>query len=459
MRHVISEISELRHGGLAYAWHEGAFLSRTQAQYAMERLWALVAGSAKWEGKPAIIFPAVSHKQVKFELDLSPGALPWIPLDGILPQGTRLGLDTKSLPANCQVNQELPMRYNGYGDFPLDLLASIFLELTRWEEWKRPAPDVFGIHDEEATQSARQGYRDRPVLDEWAMVVRKWVEMNHPSWRAVISSPGLWITHDIDVPWYFQNLSRVIRGIAKGAIRQHSFIRALMNFVMGLQSVRHPEKDPCYQGVKKLMALDESLGMKGTFFFMTSEKSNIDEGYDLQHPSLLDLLDNVRNRGHEIGWHISYNASRFPIIFEQEQDKFRAFIRNNSCGVRHHYLAWRGPESWQMIAKDGFVYDSSLGYNYNPGGFRCGTAHSYQVFDLEENLALPLVERPLIAMDRPIMLMAKKTSLLKAAENISKLFNRTNLSGGCFSILIHNTIEWDYPNAFAFFFDWLSERI
>jgi hypothetical protein len=455
----VSEIAELCHGGFGYAWHEGAFLSRAQARYALERLWFLVAGSAAWEGPPAIVFPAVTLEQIEFELDLPPGAMPWIPLDDVLPKDVALGLDTNSLPAIGRAHPELPVRYEGHGVFPLDLPAAVFLGLTRWEEWKRPAQDAFGCHDEEATQCARQGYRDRPVLDEWAMVVRKWIEMVHPSWRTVLSNARLWITHDIDVLWYFKDLSRVMRGLAKGAIRQRSPVRALMNFVTGLRAVRNPEKDPCYQGVQKLMDLDESLGMRGTFFFMTSGSAGVDESYDLKHPSLLALLDEVKNRGHEIGWHISLRASGCPDVFERERAWFCTFMGSDPCGVRHHYLSWRGPESWRRIAENGFVYDSSLGYNYIPGGFRCGTAHPYQVYDLQQNSVLSLIERPLIVMDGPVIRRAKERSPLIAAEYILRLFNRTILSGGCFSILIHNSVGWDYPSEVAFFQDWLTAKL
>ena len=449
----------LHYGGFSYAWHENAFLSRNQAHYAMACLWSMVAGSSKWEGNPAIVFPAVSIKQVEAELDLRPGELPWIKLSTVLPRGTVLNFDTDSFPAICRMHMEMPSCYNGQGIFPLDLPAAVFLGLTRWEEWKRPVLDAFGCHDEQATQCARQKYLDRPVLDEWAMVVRKWIEMKDPSWQAVLPVPRIWISHDIDNVRYFKNLFRIIKGFAKGIIHQRSISLAFKYFLMGLRAVRHSENDPFYKGIRDLMDLDEFLGLKGTFFFMTARDSELDDGYDMHHPTLFPLLKELRKRGHEIGWHVGYLASKYLDVFEKEKNLFCILDSNGQSGARHHYLAWRGPESWRRIANSGFGYDSSLGYNYIPGGFRCGTAYPYQAFDLQRDSVLPLIERPLIVMDGPVMLMARQKNLIEADEMISKLYNRTILSGGCFSILIHNSIDWEYPGALTFFKEWLSKKL
>ena len=453
-----AETTELRYGGLAYAWHEGAFLSRPQALYALERLWALVAGAAGWEGAAALVFPAISRKQVDAELDLPPGALDWSPLTGVLPEGALLGMDTDSLPALCRVLDGQPARYEGNGHFPLDLPAAVYLGLTRWEEWKRPAPDAFGCHDEKSTQCVRQGFHDRPVLDEWALVLRKWVEAGTPSWQPVLPGVRFWISHDIDVPWFFKDLPRVMRGVAKGLVRQHSPVLALQNLVTGLRALKEPKVDPCYQGVRKLMELDESLGLKGTFFFMTAAKGGVDEGYDLKHPGLRALLEEARDRGHEIGWHVGERASRHPELFARERDLFFEMNGNDGCGVRHHYLAWRGPESWRRLADSGFAFDSSLGYNYFPGGFRCGTAHPFHAYDLQSDRVLPLIERPLVVMDSPVMITARDSSLSTEAGNMTRIFNRTAVSGGCFSILVHNTVDWYYQGAFVFFRKWLNEN-
>ncbi|GFO63831.1 polysaccharide deacetylase family protein [Geomonas paludis] len=451
------DISLLRHGGIAYAWHERAFLSEPQARYALERLWQLVAGCAGWQGEPVLTFAAITADQVQQELDLAPGELPWLELAALLPRGASLGLDTGHLPALCRIAPGAP-GCDGSATFPLDLPAALFMALTRWEEANRPVPDAFGCHDEQATQCYRQGFLDRPVLDEWALVLRSRVEAACPGWRALPPAASFWISHDIDVPWFYRDLSRVGRGVAKRLVRQRSPLGALGQLVCGLRSLRRPEHDPCYRGVLDLMDLDESLGQKGTFFFMTARPGGVDEGYDLAHPPLRRLLDQVRERGHEVGWHIGELASREPDVFQRERDRFFEICGAHPCGVRHHYLAWRGAHSWRRMADSGFSYDSSLGYNYRPGGFRCGTAHPFPVYDAAGERVMPLVERPLIVMDSPVMLAASQDSLPAQEEAITRIRRRCAATGGCFSILVHNTFDWYYPGAADFFGSWLQRQ-
>ena len=152
-------------------WNSRAFVNEVQAAYALERLWHLTAGSAGWVGDPAITFRAIEVTDVERMLNAAPGGMEWMPLVGVSPTDWESPLDVEDLPAICRLDS-LPGNYSGTTPFPLDLVAGAFILLTRWEEWTRAAPDQLGRHDEGASIAARQGFCDRPVLDEWALVLR-----------------------------------------------------------------------------------------------------------------------------------------------------------------------------------------------------------------------------------------------------------------------------------------------
>ena len=73
-------------------------------------------------------------------------------------------------------------------------------------------------------------------------------------------------------------------------------------------------------------------------------------------------------------------------------------------------------------------------------GFRCGTCHSFPVFDLKDRKHLKLYERPLIVMEGTL-LGEQYIGLSKeqALEYIERLSNVCRFYNGSFSLLWHNT--------------------
>ncbi len=115
-------------------------------------------------------------------------------------------------------------------------------------------------------------------------------------------------------------------------------------------------------------------------------------------------------------------------------------ISQNRWGARQHFLRWRTPDTFQHLENAGLDFDSTLGYA-DAAGFRCGTCHEFQVFNLKTRRTLRLRERPLIAMDCSVMdaeyqnLGASTAAFdyLKALKDICRHYD------GEFTLLWHNT--------------------
>lgn len=431
--HVISDQINITKGAFSYIWHENAFLSYNQAEYALERLWEFTAGSAEWFDDSVIVFKPITENQVDAMLNLSEGMLPWIKLKNVLPSVyTKIDIDTDCLPALCATSTSAKLSYAGKGEYPLDLVAATFILLTRWEEWARPDLDNMGRHREDATLCARQNFRDRPVLDEWAMMLRPWLTKYKPSWQPVLPEPNIWISHDIDHMHYYNSFSRVARGFMRELIKQGSPKSAIKSIHDGIASLIDPSNDPCARAIDHLMDLDELLGASGTFFFMSAEPSKYDEGYDISAGFTKKVIERVRERGHEIAWHPGYLAAENNDVFALELARLRRSANLTSVGLRHHYLRWRAGRSWRCMVNNGISYDSSIAYS-GCLGFRASTSHYYPAYDLEADVPLALEVRPLVIMDGPLL-----TNAFMAAKNIRKLMRRCFAVNGCFSILIHN---------------------
>jgi hypothetical protein len=367
--------------------------------------------------------------------------MPWIPLTEITPISAKIHFDTNSLPALCISNSEVHLRFFDIGPFPLDLVAATFILLTRWEEWKRPDLDHMGCHREDSSLCVRQGFRDRPVLDEWAVVLRLWLEKKNNGWKPKISKPCVWISHDIDHLLYYKNAWRIVRGFIRDAIYKKNLYHAFGNAKKGISAIVDRKKDPCIGAIFDLMDMEDKLNERSTFFFMSANASKFDEGYDIASEPGRSMVASIRERGFEIGWHPSFFAAENDEVFEAELASIRSATNQFSIGVRHHFLRWQAGTSWKRMSDHGILFDATVGYN-GCIGFRSSTAHFYPAYDLLKDAPLSLEVRPLIVMDGP--LFRNSANPIKA---ISKLRQRCEAVNGCFSIVIHNYTMMINPKA------------
>jgi hypothetical protein len=430
------------HQGFAYQWHDHAFLNREQVAYGLSELWRLAAGSAEWKGAPVITFSSVDPDAVMRMLDAPAGKMPWIALADVSPQGWQNPFDTSHLPALCQI-AEGDARYDGRGVFPLDLVAATFMGLTRWEEWKRPELDQFGCHKEDASLASRQGFRDRPALDEWAVVLRAWLSVSDTSWSADLPAFRVDFSHDIDVLRNYTGLLRVARSVARKLIKERRGGSSLAALGEGLAALRDPSLDPCVRAFDTLMEFSEAHGVRSTFFFMAAQPGDFDDGYAVESPLFKALVRRIKERDHCLAWHPSYRAAEDDSVFAQEFRRIREAVELPSVGVRHHFLRWRAGFSWRRLASMGIPFDASVGYNYCLG-FRASTARAYTAFDLDANTPLALEVRPLVIMDGPL-----QRGSSPVARSVTVFANRCARVNGTLSVLVHNYTLMSSPDLLA----------
>lgn len=417
--------------GFCYQWDSSAFLNETQALYAIKQLWKLTAGSANWDAAVAITFKAIKPIEIEQMLDAPCKTMPWIPLEHVSPLGWRSPLDTHSLPAICHV-ASTAIAYEGRTPFPLDLVAATFIQLTRWEEWSRPDLDQFGCHKEDSSVAARQGFRDRPVLDEWALVLRAWLKKEHSSWHELMRPYRVDFSHDIDILRYYKNPLWIARRCARNFLKEKCGLASLNVIPEGIAALLNPARDPCVMAFNTLMDFSESLNTRSTFFFMAAMPGRFDDGYAVDSVFFKSLGDRIRSRGHRIGWHPSFEAAERDSIFDEELARLSQAIDSSTFGVRHHFLRWRAGYTWKRLALKGIPFDASIGYNYHLG-FRASTSQSFEAYDLIADSALDLEIQPLIVMDGPL-----QRDPISIKENVALFARRCAAVHGCLTILVHN---------------------
>lgn len=333
-------------------------------------------------------------------------------------------------------------------DLPLDIFGSAFWMLARIEELSGDEMDVHGRFPGYRALSVREGFVDRPIIDEYVALLRDALSTRFPSLKFRRPEFRMHVSHDVDAPSQY-GLGMPIYWI-KGVVRQVRTEKRVAGLIgamrrLGKTPMRIEPEDPL-NTFDYLMTQSENRGLKSAFYFFGGRTDNrYDAGYSLSHPAIQSLLLEIHTRGHEIGLHPSYNTFMAPDILAAEArnlfDHCRKIgIEQENWGGRMHFLRWRWPDTACGWNRAGLTYDSTLGFA-DRAGFRCGTSHEYTAFDPIERRTMSLRLRPLIVMECTVV--APRYMGLgyseAAYETVFKLKDRCRKYGGGFSLLWHNS--------------------
>lgn len=233
------------------------------------------------------------------------------------------------------------------------------------------------------------------------------------------------LTHDIDTvyrPFHAKGLE-IIRALRAGELSRAGRI------IPQLRSKRHPEWN-----FREIVELEESYGACSSFYFLALEKGARDYTYAIE--DLEQEMCGLEDRGCEVGLHGGCEAYRDLECLKREKQHLEKVLNRKIVGYRSHYLRFRVPETWELLEKAGFRYDTTLGYP-DCIGFRNGMCHPFQPFNLTTGRRMEILEIPLIIMDRT-MLSYMQLSERQIWSQIEYLLNVVERYHGVLTILWHN---------------------
>ena len=362
---------------------------------------------------------------------LKPRSLPKAPL----PKWGNLPVLFGERPEDGDWIRKGPTQVTSY----IDIVAGTFFLLTRYEELIVTERDKFGRFPVELSLLSNTDLLDRPLADEYIDLFLSWIVQLNPNFQP--KNPlgdhplSLYITHDVDTPWKYtwKNLPRLKQALG-----------------CGLSSLLGRKRDPFWT-FPEFLALEKEYGISADYFFMSGGSHALDRGYTIEHPSILRLIESLREGGARIGIHFSLSA-HFSLAlsgegeeFARELTHFIAVTHKTAVGSRQHYLAVRIPATWRRLEALGIPFDTSLGFAEKPG-FRCGTCRPFRCFDAKKGRSLKVHEIPLIAMDSTFIYYLKY-SPDQAFSKMTRLFKTVKRHRGVFCLLWHNNSlsEQDYP--------------
>lgn len=364
------------------------------------------------------------------------------------------GLDIEYIGSNIPVIYGQPglVKNKKHWHLNLDIFGSSFFMLSRYEELVLDGRDSHDRFPSTASVAQNQSFLHRPIVDEyveilWACLMSLWPDMLRKERRSCNR-----ISCDVDNPYssYVNSIFSTTRKLIGDILKRRSVPAAAQTALNYTASKFHSYQHDPMNTFSWLMDVNEEAGNKIAFYFLVDQSvPEMDGHYSIHESRIRNLIRQIYDRGHEIGLHGSYGSYRNPEQLKKEVDLLRQVfdeenIEQEEIGGRQHYLRWRTSETASYLDRSGLAYDTTLGYADRPG-FRCGTSHEFQMYDLLDRIPLSLRQRPLIVMECSVI--DEVYMGLGAGEGALKIMRdlqvKAQLVDGDFTMLWHNSFLQD----------------
>ena len=329
----------------------------------------------------------------------------------------------------------------------LDVFGSAFFLLSRYEELVSAPRDEHDRFPVEASLAYREGFLERPILDEYIEILWACMKMIWPDIIRKQHRSQVYVSCDVDVPFdpTINNVTSLLRVCLGDLVKRKSPIEALKRFNrfcfnrLGIYKF-----DPMYT-FDWYMDVCEKYNLQAAFYFIPDSSEPNNGCYQINEPRILNLMKNINHRGHEIGVHGSYYTYQNLTKLKEQIRKLREVVANiNSSidiiGNRQHYLRWDSLKTPEYLDLANIKYDTT-GSFAEAAGFKYGTSKEFTMWGWSSNAPLSIKQRPLIVMECSII--ADKYSGLgytdEAMRKMLLLKKRALMFGGNFTILWHNS--------------------
>jgi len=319
-----------------------------------------------------------------------------------------------------------------------DLVASAYFLISRYEEiLHREKRDKHGRFPGRESIAFRGGFIDRPVVDEYGILIRKCLNSNGvPIAQPASHLSEINLTHDVDAPFF----CRTWRNIARTVFSGYSLYGAIKTKFGRL------ENDPFYtfpwllqQNNAMQLLVSESHCRSFLFFKAGGKTKNDKPRYDLYGRDIRALFALCREQGVTVGLHSSFQAGIDPLLIASEKKKLEEAFETEIKHNRHHFLSSREPEDMEYLEKTGFTDDYTLGYA-DVAGLRLGTSFPVHYINPVTRRLTSLTLHPLIIMDGTLSDSSYMNLTAEEAEDYCKrLIQNIRQVNGALTLLWHNT--------------------
>ena len=329
--------------------------------------------------------------------------------------------------------------------FNYDILGLCFWMMNRLEELflEEKYKDKHGRFNFIHSHAYKFGYLSLPIIDQWLIFLSQLIKYIFPNTKLKKSNFKITPSHDVDNPRKYSLISK--KRILKNYLRTIFINPFEVFYFLFFRNLSTSQALDPYDNFKWLIDISEKYNLKNEFYFMSSSSNwRFDTGYKINNPEILRLIKLLKQKGHYIGLHPSYNTDLDKCLLKKQSETLSKIFTKNKInqvkfGSRMHYLRFFHPRTSYQCLESQLIYDSSLGYAEMPG-FRCGTCKEFTLFDVLKNKVMELRERPLIFMESSIFSeqFFRKYNSSNPFEIVLKLKKECRDVNGEFLFLWHN---------------------
>lgn len=315
----------------------------------------------------------------------------------------------------------------------IDIFASSFFMLTRWEEAVYKQKDKYQRFPDILSLAQKFNFFSRPIVNEYTELLWNLLQKAGYLQPRKIHKYEVIPTHDIDFLLKFNNLYSLTKAIAGDIIKLKSFKRAWKTVLDYRKIKLHKKNDP-FDTFDYLMDISEHYNTKSHFYFIPGKLGEKNINYNILSQKTINIIKHIQNRLHLVGMHASFGSYKNLEQMKKEKERLHQIVENIEES-RQDYLRFENPTTWQFLNQVGIKIDSTLGFA-NTNGFRAGTCYIYSVFDIINRKKLQIKEMPMIFMEQAGIRSNPNVEHFKS--NILHLKEKVRKYNGKFVILWHN---------------------
>lgn len=324
--------------------------------------------------------------------------------------------------------------YDGHLCLTIDVVASAFFLLTRWEEYTSDERDNWNRFPDDASFLVKNKLHQRPLVNEYIHCIKSILSYHSGSTIEYANTYKAHITHDVDEIFRLSPISKFLSALAGDILVRKSAKQFLKTLIQKVMISAGYQKDPS-DTFDYLMDISEKFNLKSKFYFIPGERGEQDFRYSISDKHVRQLMQRIKYREHIIGIHPSLETNEKLEALDHEVERLKTVCGCKPDEGRNHYLTLSVPHTWRQWEKNHLKKDSTLGFR-TCGGFRCGICYSFPVFDILSREKYNLQELPLTLME--VALTQKDSSPEKLEKTVQDLVDIVKKYEGEFVLLWHN---------------------
>ncbi len=371
----------------------------------------------------------------------------------ILPDGLLYETGIKNLSPSFDTSKDFSRLFLDKSDnffqnniIGFDIFSAVFYIVSRYEEYGNYTPDEHGRFCGKNSTMYKNNIHTKPLVDIWRQIVYNKLKESFDCAQDGTIKYNTLATIDIDRLYLYKEKGLVkscgglIKDILKGNFKN---VSKRLNVLMG------KDVDP-HDNLSKIVDYYKKQNTELKVFWLLGDKSKYDNNLSYTHPEQKSIIQKVSEYA-EVGIHPSYNSYNNPEQIKTEKQRLETILGKPVTASRQHFLRMKLPQTYQQLIQAGITDDYTMGW-HDIIGFRAGTAHTFNWYDIENETETILQITPFVAMDVTLK-NYMNLNIEQATIILNDLQNEIKKYVGTYATIAHNESlsgwgEWDGWDAY-----------